>query len=358
MMTASGVAEKTRKWPRLRKWSLRILLGLLALVLLLLIVGAAYEAWGRYRAARLYPPRGTMVDIGGRRLHLDCRGSGSPTVILESGLGSGGSVDWVRVHDTLARHTRTCAYDRAGIMWSDPKSAPQDAAAVADDLHAALAAAGITGPLVLAGHSVGGPYTRVYTDRYGEQVAGLVMVDASHPDQVRRLAQVVKGNVDPGQMAGTMRIATALAWTGAIRLLVSGEMPNMPKDASAKISAYMSSSVQGMRAELEGFDRTLDQARAVHSFGDRPLVVLTAMAPYTPKQLKMLGLTPQDGARMKVIWKDLQTEMTAMSTHSRQQLVPDSGHYIQIDRPDVVIAAVDEVVDAARAESAGKTARQ
>ncbi|WP_311267735.1 alpha/beta hydrolase [Sphingobium sp. WCS2017Hpa-17] len=336
---------------------MRILLGLLALVLLLVVAGALYEGWSRHQARRLYPPPGRLVDIGGRRIHIDCRGAGSPTVILESGLGSGGSVDWARVHDALARHSRTCAYDRAGIMWSDPKPGPQNAAAVADDLHATLAAAGISGPLVLVGHSVGGPYTRVYAGRYGNQVAGLVMVDASHPDQVARFGQVVKANVDPGKAAGIVRIANALSWTGLVRLMTNGQMPNLPPEAGAKIGAYTSHSIGGALSELQGFNRTMDQARTVHSFGDRPLIVLTAMAPYTPAQLKSLDLSPQDGARMKQVWQALHSDMAAMSTHGSQQIVPDSGHYIQIDRPDVVIAAVDRVVDAVRVRQAQQSGR-
>lgn len=342
---------------RIRRWAARILLGLLALILLLVMAGALYESWSRHQAKRLYPPPGKLVDIGGRRIHIDCRGTGSPTVILESGLGSGGSVDWARVHDALARHSRTCVYDRAGIMWSDPKPGPQNAAAVADDLHATLAAAGISGPLVLVGHSVGGPYTRVYAGRYGNQVAGLVMVDASHPDQVMRFGQVVKANVDPGKVVGLVRVANALSWAGLVRLTASGKMPNLPQEAGAKIGAYTSHSIGGALSELQGFNRTMDQARTVRSFGDRPLVVLTAMAPYTPAQLKSLDLSPQDGARMKQVWQALHSEMAAMSTRGSQQIVPDSGHYIQIDRPDVVVAAVDRVVDAVRAGQAPRSGR-
>ncbi|NWK95876.1 alpha/beta hydrolase [Sphingobium lactosutens] len=345
-------------WARARRWTAKGLLGLLALLLILVIAGALYEGWQRHRATQLFQPTGRLIDIGGRRIHIDCRGTGSPTIILESGLGSGGSVDWARVHDALARHSRTCAYDRAGIMWSDPKPGPQNAVAVAEDLHATLAAAEIEGPLVLAGHSIGGPYTRVYTGRYGDQVAGLVMVDPSHPDQVARLGRAIKANVDPTQVAWMVRIANALSWTGIVRLMTGGDVPNMPKDASAKIAAYTSGSIRGAGAELEGFRLTLDQARAVRSFGDRPLIILTAMAPHTPAQLKGLNLTPQVGARMKQAWKTLHTEMVAMSSRGSQQIVPDSGHYIQIDRPDVVIAAVEQVVNAVRADGARQPDRQ
>ncbi|MGB3846733.1 MAG: alpha/beta hydrolase [Sphingopyxis sp.] len=353
MTTPGAAARKTGGWRRAGRWLKRILLGLLALLLLALVVGAIYEALGRRSAAAAYPPPGKLVDVGGRMMHIDCRGAGSPTVVFESGLGTGGTIDWTLVHDRIAQTTRACAYDRAGIMWSDPKATPQHAAAVADDLHALLKGAGITGPLVLVGHSIGGPYVRTYTGRYGDAVAGLVMVDASHPDQVARLGRVANTDAHPGQVAWIMHAASALSWTGAVRLaMANAGQGKLPQDAAARMAAYASTSVRGATAELDGFDATMDDARKVRSFGDRPLVVLTAMAPFKPAELKGLGIKASDGARFKQEWKALHAEQAAMSTRGRQQIVPDAGHYIQIDRPDVVIAAVNQVVEAVRAEGA------
>lgn len=355
-MSASG---KPKGWRRALRWLKRILLGLLALLLIALVVGAVYEALGRRDAAATYPPRGQMVDVGGRKMHIDCRGAGSPTVILESGLGTGGTTDWALVHDEISRFTRTCAYDRAGIMWSDPKDGPQDAGAVADDLHALLKGAGIDDPLVLVGHSIGGPYTRTYVGRYGDQVAGLVMVDPSHPDQVARLGKVSGINAHPNRASTLMHVAKALAWTGAVRFAFSrSEPPKLRTEAEtrklgaalAMARAYASTSIRGATSELDGFDRTMDQARAVHGFGDRPLIVLTAMAPLKPEQLKGLNLKAEDGARFKQEWKILHGELAAFSTRGRQQIVPDATHYIQVDRPEVVTAAVREVVDEVRAD--------
>jgi len=351
---------KVTGWARVRRWVKRILLGLLVLLVLLVVVGAIYEALGRKNAAANYPPPGKLVDIGGRKMHIDCRGTGSPTVILESGLGTGGSTDWTLVHDEISGFTRTCAYDRAGIMWSDAKDTPQDAAAVTEDLHKLLEGAGISDPLVLVGHSIGGPYTRAYVGKYGEQVAGLVMVDPSHPDQIARLGKVVSIDVHPKRASTLIHTAKALAWTGIVRFVISlGDKPQLRTpaetkrlgDALVKAAAYASTSIRGSASELDGFDRTMDQARAVHSFGNRPLIVLTAMAPMKPEQLKGLSLKAEDGARFKQEWKTLHTEQAAFSTRGRQQIVPDATHYIQVDRPEVVIAAVREVVDEVRADA-------
>jgi pimeloyl-ACP methyl ester carboxylesterase len=348
--------DKAKGWRRVGRWALRGGLGLLGLLGVVIAAGATYEALGRRAAVHDYPAQGRMVDIGGRRIHLDCRGSGSPTVVFESGLGSGGSLDWSLVHDQIAKTTRACAYDRAGIVWSDPKTTPQDGDAVARDLHAALAVAHVDGPLVLVGHSIGGPYITSYTGLYGGQVAGLVFVDGSRPDQVARLNAVTGSNTHPGQMARTMHIGQALRWTGLVRWLTSGrESPRLPARANAEIAAYGPASMSGMAAELDGFDRTMASAARVRSFGDRPMVVLTAMKPLAPRELKMLKLTPEQGARMKQTWRALHTEQLAMSRHSRQQIVPDSGHYIQIERPDVVVDAVDEVVAAVRQKGSPQT---
>ncbi len=348
------IIDTPRKW----RWPKRIAKGVAGLLLLSVVAGAGYEAFSRYNATRLYPPPGKLIDIGGRNMHLDCRGAGSPVVVFEAGLGSGGSVDWRLVQDRIAGFTRACSYDRAGIMWSDSKSTPQDGAAVADDLHTLLARAGITAPVVLVGHSIGGPYTTIYTAKYGHQVAGLVLVDPSHPDQVARMSAVAKADLNPRSHIGMVRALANLSWMGVPRLLAAGSSsPKLPARASAEISAYSSHSIDGSLTEIDGFDRTLSEARANHDFGNRPLIVLTAMAPYTPTQLKLLGLQPQDGARIKQVWRQMHSEMSHWSTRGQQRIVPDSGHYIQIDYPDTVVAAVRDMIGMVRADQAAAPAK-
>jgi pimeloyl-ACP methyl ester carboxylesterase len=129
----------------------------------------------RSQASRNHPVLGKLVDIGGRRIQIDCRGKGSPTVVLESGIDILGSLSWAAVHDEIAQTTRVCAYSRAGILWSDPNTGTVDSKSVAQDLHEALTKSGETGPWVMVGYSAGVPSTMIFTSLYESEVAGLVL---------------------------------------------------------------------------------------------------------------------------------------------------------------------------------------
>lgn len=334
-----------------RRWLKRILGGLLALLLAALVIGTIWESLAWRSTVAKYPPPGKLVDIGGRRLHIDCRGTGSPTVILEAGLDVGGIVGWSLVHDSIALTTRTCAYNRAGIIWSDPSPAPHNAGTVAADLHALLAAAGEKAPFVLVGHSLGGPYIMTYTKHYGTDVAGLVFVDASHPEQVGRMTKIIGKKLEPPR--GLMDVAVKLSWTGLVRA-ISGtvDMPKVPRERVLAMQGYLPRSLGQMLLEQDAIDSTFAEAGSFRTLGDRPVVVLTAMAPMDSNTRKMMGISEETGRKFQQEWKTMHDEEASWSSRSRHELVPDATHYIQIDRPDVVIRAVREVVDSVRARTA------
>jgi pimeloyl-ACP methyl ester carboxylesterase len=329
----------------MKKWLRRIALGIAGIIVLVVILGAGYEAAGRRRAARDFPPPGKLVDIGGRRMQIDCRGSGSPIVVLESGLDIYGSLSWATVHDSLARTTRVCAYSRAGVMWSDPRDGSHAARAVAEDLHATLAAAGEKPPFVLVGHSIGGPYVMTYTKLYGPEVAGLVFVDASHPDQVRRLSVVPSSTM--AESVRPLKMADALTWTGMPRFVAgrAEAAPGVPDAAMRAINAYASTSLHAMLLEADAADSTFAEAGTFRRLGDRPLFVLTAMKPFPPASLRERKMTPAQGKQWLDLWKEMQDDEASWSSRSQHRLVDDASHYIQLERPDIVIAAVRSVVD-------------
>ncbi len=172
-------------------WLRRIVRGVLLLVLVLAAAGVMYENISEARDRRFNPMPGRLFDVGGYKMHIDCTGEGSPTVILESGLGDT-YVSWRKVQPQIAKFVRVCAYDRAGIGYSDFSPQPRTSKVIAAELHALLHAAGIAPPYVLVGHSMGGYNVRLYASLYRNEVAGMVLVDASHPDQENRFPAELK----------------------------------------------------------------------------------------------------------------------------------------------------------------------
>lgn len=195
-MTVHGDAPATRTTPRhtrpVLRWLKRVLVTALLVLSALAVAGTLYQAVGARADARNYPPPGELVSVGSHRLHLHCMGDGSPTVVLEA-LSGGTSSYWAWVQPEVARTTRVCAYDRAGRGWSDPGVAPADLWGTVGNLHTLLQNAGIEGPYVMVGYSIGGLYARAFTHRYPDEVAALVLLDSAPPRAVRAVPGVPGG---------------------------------------------------------------------------------------------------------------------------------------------------------------------
>ncbi len=222
-------------------WIKRGLVGLVIGLFALAFIGATYQAIATQIAQRTYPPPGKMVDVNGRLMHINCIGEGSPTVVLEAA-SPGMSAGWVRVQQQLAKTTRVCAYDRGGMAWSESGPKPRDAEQISNELRTLLDNAGIKGPYVLAGHSYGGLYARVYADRHPEEVAGVVLVDSSHPEQFTRSAQ---GREAYEQIRRLGTIAPLLSRLGVVRLFdLVPAPPDLPTHQQEQIEAFNSSTRQ------------------------------------------------------------------------------------------------------------------
>jgi pimeloyl-ACP methyl ester carboxylesterase len=219
-------------------------------------------------------------------------------------------------------------------MWSAPSRRPFDSDSAAADLHTALVKSGERGPWVMIGHSLGGPYIVAFTARYPAEVAGLVMVDCAHPDQFPKYEAAAGRSLQPS--ASQAQLAARLAWTGIIRLLPLG-FTDAPQ-------AFLPLSVSGLASETEAVAQTLARAKRQTSLGDRPLIVLSAGRGASPEELKLMQITPEQGARVHAAHEELMHDMATWSTRGRFELVPNASHYIQRDRPDAVIDAVREVM--------------
>lgn len=285
-------------------------------------------------------------------MHLDCRGNGSPTVVFESGLDTSGSLSWSLVHDEIAKTTRACAYDRAGMMWSDPRpDANNVGKAIADDLNATLTAAGEHGPFVMVGHSFGGPYITIFTKHYGDSVAGLVLVDTSHPEQVERMKDLGPEHwFDTATYAVMDFFEPAWSIVGLTRVFAkrnTAKEPNQSDYDAQAIDAYSPISGESHTIESHDYDQTLAQANKALNFGDRPLVAIGAIANFdeiSDSELKKYGLSRAlvpEVIKRQVLMKE---EQATWSTNGKLVLLYNTSHYVQFTKPKIVIDAVNSVV--------------
>lgn len=265
-------------------------------------------------------PVDTLVDVGGRRLALRQAGAGSPTVVLEGGVGCGKET-WDRVFEPVAEFTRVCSYDRAGIGASDPAPTPRTGRQAAADLHALLVGAAVPGPYVLVGHSGGGLFIRLYAHEHREQLAGMVLVDAAHEEQWSRSVRSLPPET-PGEPAGLTlyrRVATE----------------RITDSAATVAESFLTGA-------------TSAQVRATAPLGDLPLVVLTASRP-APRPEEVIG-DPE--AHAEALWREMrqevQGELVRLSSRGRHVAAGASGHFIQQEEPELVIAAIRRVVEEVR----------
>jgi pimeloyl-ACP methyl ester carboxylesterase len=305
------------------------------LIVGLALVGAIYQAIATEIDRRTYPPPGQLIDVGGHKLHIHCLGEGSPTVILDH-LGDGTSAQWGWVQPAVATATRVCAYDRAGHGWSDPGAEPRDAHHQARELHALLTNANIPGPYVLVGHSLGGLYVRMYADQHPSDVAGMVLIEGTHPDVWTRLGMREGIGVDDTQLA----IAPAMARLGIFRLGLYPLSPpdlDLPPQQRAEVKAYYATAkyLDSLLAVNRAFSVALAQVRSTGTLNARPLVVVIGGA--------------SDNA--SGVARELQDDLARLSSNSTTRVVDGATHAGLVDNRDHAAqtsAAILQVVEAAQ----------
>lgn len=327
----------------MKQWLRQVVLFFAALGASAVVSGAAFEQLERARVRRYLAPPGALVTLpDGRRLQVDCRGTGWPVVVLESGLDGYGSLSWASVHGDIAQVTRTCAYSRAGIMWSDPPRGPFDSRNAARDLHQALSAAGERAPWLMVGHSIGAAYVTTFAQLHGDEVGGVVLVDGSHPDQFARFREVTGRPMEPA--SGMARLGSALAWTGLVRMMPPPPSPASWPPVLYDAGQFFPTSLPALVGEMRAVPASLARAGELRGFGNRPLRVLTAARPLESAVLIAEGLSPAQGERLQSVSRRLHEGQAAAARCGRHVVVRDASHYIQFDRPDAVVDAIVEVV--------------
>jgi pimeloyl-ACP methyl ester carboxylesterase len=315
-----------------------------AIVGLLLIVGIVYQS----RATRIdratFPAPGDLVVVNGKQMHLHCKGNGSPMVLLEGGLNQS-SLGWTLVHEQLADVSRICAYDRAGLGYSDPVQTLLTTDKVVEDLSALLTASGIDEPVIMVGMSAGGLYVREFFRRYPERVVGMGLIDSAHEHQARRMPY----SGTQGQDNNLYRWCSALAPFGIVRATgliekMMGEYRLPDKIKKQMIASYNQNHTCGvlLREEL-AFQLDLEVREAPGNLGQLPLVVVSRGRVLEPDELPT-GMTMDQHLERESVWRELQLELLNLSSNSKHIIAEESRHVIQFEQPERVIQGITDLI--------------
>jgi pimeloyl-ACP methyl ester carboxylesterase len=305
-----------------RRWLLYPVLVMLALA----SVGGGYETVREAADANAYPMPGQLVDVGGHRLHLNCTGSGSPTVVLETGGGEMSShFGWIA--QAVARDTRVCVYDHAGRGWSEPADTVQDGAQIATDLHTLLHNGHVPGPYVLAGHSFGGLYVLTFAARYPDEVAGMVLVDSTAPTW-----DAAASSGDGGSYNLLGRVSALISGTarfGLSRLYDQFSSDTLPPRSHDEVRATgaTANSLRSMIDEYLYAGASAEQAASLRDFGDKPLIVLTA------------------GSGNDAAWTVAQNRLATLSTNSVHRTIAGATHAGLVADRDGAAATSQAILD-------------
>jgi len=319
------------------------------LVLAALIgMGLVYEAWARGRDRKTWSHPGKLVDVGGHMLHVRTHGEGDTVVVFEADEGAW-STHWGALPEELGSVTATVAYDRGGLGWSEPGPPPRDAETLARELHQLLTKLAPGQPVVLVGHGTGSHILRAYSHRYPFETAGLVFVDPYHdglPDRLQR-EQIPAAAPAPW----IMRIASILSSIGILRLIQTRTSPNghlaLPERQRTLLDALeLDPRIRrGAAEEMSAEQQSLDYLGRIAETNEIPMRILTSTATLSEEEVPQ-GFPLEDYNRL---WTEQSEAFLDLSRLATRALVEGSGHQLQLERPEIVMEAVLEVIDEARA---------
>jgi pimeloyl-ACP methyl ester carboxylesterase len=324
------------KTLQITKWMVCLLVGCL-------VFSSGYHTLASSSDLKRYPAPGELIDVGGHRLHIYCIGEGEPTVVMEAGM-SGWSTDWTLVQPEITKATRVCTYDRAGYGWSDSGPLPRDSRQVATELHTLLSRSGIDGNIILVGHSLGGLFVQYYARVHPEQIAGIVLVDSVHPEQSLIMKEEARKKYEENLRALTL-MTRVLAPTGSLRLAgqsVTSIAEKLPAEYQiiARSLGFQSKAYQALDEEMASFQQSQLEVREA---GPLPDVVLAVISSSFVENFPP-GFSEDS---IKDTWDELQANLSRTATIPHV-IATNSGHYIHIDQPELVIQTILEMVNFVR----------
>ena len=279
---------------------------------------------------------GVLIDVGGYRIHVACEGYGTPTVLVDVGLG-GNSLEWRYVVDEVRQFTRVCYYDRAGYGFSDMGPRPRTSSRISNELFLLTDSLDVERPFILVGHSFGGFNMQLFARRYPYLVSGLVLVDSSHPEQVERfLEPPISLNTAPSSRWGLVQFSDPPQ--------PHKKLPSAVREEIFRQSIHWRTR-RTLAREYLSFKDSAAQIRQAPPPRETPLVVLTRGKRVWPNDKR--------GAMIEDLWLEMQSELAAQSGRSAHIVAADSGHHIHIDQPGLVAYAVALLTDRYRSEQLG-----
>jgi len=314
-----------------------------------------------------------LVDVGnGRRMNIYCTGTGSPTVILDSGLGlkHTGTLPWGMVQSAVERFTRVCSYDRAGFGFSDPGPLPRTTGAIVSDLHALLQRAEINPPYVMVGHSLGGFDVRLFADRYSSEVSGMVLVDPAAEGEQQRFAAVLPKylSADAPFYALALKCANearrgllqkrrasnrCIGPRGSDAIVVDDPSLNAQVNAAidqkleapAPWAAFISEATNAGFISKANHADEAEVMEAQRSYETMPLIVLTGAETYSKSDEQTFGASDAQITAAENAWNEMHRKIAAYSKRGVNCVVPRVDHWIQIERPTAVVDAIRQVIE-------------
>lgn len=321
--------KKYAKWRRLGE---RTCLAALIVVSAAVVISTGFNTVATHRFWATHPVPGKIYRVNGYNMRIDCTGAGSPTLILDAGLGNDGLI-WGKVQPTLSQTTRVCSYDRAGFGWSDPVPGQQDANRISDQLNGLLNAAGIDGPIVLMGHSISGIYIRTYASRYPQHVAGLIFVDGSTPLQMEHFPADMQTHM---KRVETMAFLLGKVVTPLGLLRDMGQCSQVPAGFAPETGKMLAEDnceprVNASEREMKNFKQSGNETVHTGPYGDLPILIFSQ-----DPNIHAKILSAKQGKELSAVWNDMQENLKHLSTRSRRIIAKGSTHYVQLDRADLI----------------------
>ena len=320
-----------------KNWLKRIGLGLLIFLIIPLPIGFVWQVIAQNAEKEKIIPLGQLVDVNGHMMHVHCTGEGSPTVILEGGVPEW-SIHWQKVQPEISKFTRVCSYDRAGYGWSEPGPSPRTAEAVVTELHTLLQNSGETGPFIYVAHSFWGPAALLYQINYPDEIVGMILIETWSPDLYTPMPEVVAQSLPLARTLKTIAPLGQVRLVGELGILPLADMLQaklLPEELQPayKAAYYDDGMWNAMYEEYSAMEQSGARMETLASLADLPLVVVQA------------GIRAADDFPPDDVWDATQEYLAGLSTNGQLVFVEDSGHFVQLEKPDLIVDLIRDMVE-------------